>query len=77
MRNDFNVMKDLAAHTRLTPEQRQREVGRLIDYIHRCVGSTVRRGRGWGHVPCVWPCLGVLCFRLSPSEAALRQRIVP
>ncbi|XP_054383729.1 piwi-like protein 1 isoform X5 [Pongo abelii] len=35
MRNDFNVMKDLAVHTRLTPEQRQREVGRLIDYIHK------------------------------------------
>lgn len=35
MRNDFTVMKDLAVHTRLTPEQRQREVGRLIDYIHR------------------------------------------
>lgn len=35
MRNDFSVMKDLAVHTRLTPEQRQREVGRLIDYIHK------------------------------------------
>lgn len=35
MRNDFNVMKDLAVHTRLSPEQRQQEVGRLIDYIHK------------------------------------------
>lgn len=35
MRSDFAVMKDLAVHTRLTPEQRQREVGRLIDYIHK------------------------------------------
>lgn len=35
MRNDFNMMKDLAIHTRLPPEQRQREIGRLIDYIHK------------------------------------------
>ncbi|KAK2102948.1 hypothetical protein P7K49_020615 [Saguinus oedipus] len=39
MRNDFNVMKDLAVHTRLTPEQRQREVGRLIDYIHNLLAA--------------------------------------
>ncbi|KAL8180226.1 UNVERIFIED_CONTAM: Piwi-like protein 1, partial [Gekko kuhli] len=35
MRSDFNVMKDLAVHTRLAPEQRMREVGRLIDYINK------------------------------------------
>ncbi|XP_064025078.1 piwi-like protein 1 [Pogoniulus pusillus] len=33
MRNDFNMMKDLSIHTRLPPEQRQREIGRLRDYI--------------------------------------------
>ncbi|NXG47601.1 PIWL1 protein, partial [Psilopogon haemacephalus] len=33
MRNDFNMMKDLSVHTRLPPEQRQREIGRLRDYI--------------------------------------------
>lgn len=35
MRNDFNMMKDLAVHTRLPPEQRQREIGKLIDYIQK------------------------------------------
>ncbi|NXF07779.1 PIWL1 protein, partial [Smithornis capensis] len=35
MRSDFHMMKDLAVHTRLQPEQRQREVGRLLDYIHK------------------------------------------
>ncbi|KFV63354.1 Piwi-like 1 [Dryobates pubescens] len=33
MRNDFNMMKDLSIHTRLPPEQRQREIGKLRDYI--------------------------------------------
>nr|XP_035950815.1 piwi-like protein 1 isoform X2 [Halichoerus grypus] len=47
MRNDFNVMKDLAVHTRLTPEQRQREVGRLIDYIHKD-DNVQRELRDWG-----------------------------
>jgi len=35
MRNDFNMMKDLAVHTRLPPEQRQREISRLIDNIQK------------------------------------------
>ncbi|XP_075754569.1 piwi-like protein 1 isoform X2 [Pelodiscus sinensis] len=35
MRSDFSVMKDLAVHTRLTPEQRKHEVGRLIEYVHK------------------------------------------
>lgn len=35
MRSDFNVMKDLSVHTRLAPEQRMREVGRLINYINK------------------------------------------
>ncbi|CAM5161897.1 unnamed protein product [Eretmochelys imbricata] len=47
MRSDFNVMKDLAVHTRLTPEQRQREVGRLIDYIHKD-DNVQKELRDWG-----------------------------
>ncbi|KAM6155722.1 piwi-like protein 3 [Rhynchocyon petersi] len=35
MRNDFVVMKDLAVHTRLTPEERHRRIGKLLDYIHK------------------------------------------
>nr|XP_028566225.1 piwi-like protein 1 [Podarcis muralis] len=35
MRSDFTVMKDLSVHTRLAPDQRMREVGRLIDYINK------------------------------------------
>lgn len=58
MRNDFNVMKDLAVHTRLTPEQRQREVGRLIDYIHKYAG---RRARGQAGGPADGGCSGAGC----------------
>ncbi|XP_021267988.1 piwi-like protein 1 isoform X2 [Numida meleagris] len=47
MRNDFNMMKDLAVHTRLPPEQRQREIGKLIDYMRKdeCVQNELR---DWG-----------------------------
>lgn len=55
MRNDFNVMKDLAVHTRLTPEQRQREVGRLIDYIHKYAHCL---GHGHGEGPAGGCCSG-------------------
>lgn len=37
MRNDHVMMKDLSVHTRLSPEQRMREVGKLIDYINKYV----------------------------------------
>ncbi|XP_055511474.1 piwi-like protein 1 [Leucoraja erinacea] len=33
MRSDFNVMRDLSAHTRLTPEQREQQLWRFVDYI--------------------------------------------
>ncbi|XP_026877877.2 piwi-like protein 1 isoform X1 [Electrophorus electricus] len=33
MRNDFNIMKDLSSHTRLTPEQRERRLIRFISSI--------------------------------------------
>ncbi|XP_051508988.1 piwi-like protein 1 [Myxocyprinus asiaticus] len=35
MRSDFNIMKDLASHTRLSPEQREGRVNRLISNINR------------------------------------------
>ncbi|KFQ17384.1 Piwi-like 1 [Merops nubicus] len=47
MRNDCNMMKDLAVHTRLPPEQRQREVGKLIDYIQKD-DSVQKELQDWG-----------------------------
>ncbi|XP_018431983.1 PREDICTED: piwi-like protein 1 [Nanorana parkeri] len=35
MRSDFTVMKDLAIHTRLAPEQREKQVSKFLDYIHK------------------------------------------
>ncbi|XP_077317934.1 piwi-like protein 1 isoform X1 [Lithobates pipiens] len=35
MRSDFNVMKDLATHTRLAPEKRKNQVSRFLNYIHK------------------------------------------
>uniref|UniRef100_A0A8C1WYV3 Piwi-like RNA-mediated gene silencing 1 n=1 Tax=Cyprinus carpio TaxID=7962 RepID=A0A8C1WYV3_CYPCA len=35
MRADFNIMKDLASHTRLSPEQRESRINRLISNINR------------------------------------------
>ncbi|KAI7797911.1 piwi-like protein 1 [Triplophysa rosa] len=35
MRSDFNIMKDLATHTRLSPEQRESRIKRLISNIDR------------------------------------------
>uniref|UniRef100_A0A673GYZ1 Piwi-like protein 1 n=1 Tax=Sinocyclocheilus rhinocerous TaxID=307959 RepID=A0A673GYZ1_9TELE len=34
MRADFNIMKDLASHTRLSPEQREGRINRLISNIN-------------------------------------------
>ncbi|XP_030626880.1 piwi-like protein 1 [Chanos chanos] len=34
MRSDFNIMKDLASHTRLTPEQRENRLSRFVSNIH-------------------------------------------
>uniref|UniRef100_A0ACB8FYK3 Piwi-like protein 1 n=1 Tax=Sphaerodactylus townsendi TaxID=933632 RepID=A0ACB8FYK3_9SAUR len=47
MRSDFNVMKDLAVHTRLPPEQRMHEVGRLVDYINKD-DNVQKELRDWG-----------------------------
>uniref|UniRef100_A0A8C3PIK8 Piwi-like protein 1 n=1 Tax=Calidris pygmaea TaxID=425635 RepID=A0A8C3PIK8_9CHAR len=47
MRNDFNMMKDLSNHTRLPPEQRKREIGRLIDYIRKD-DNVQKELRNWG-----------------------------
>lgn len=35
MRADFNIMKDLASHTRLSPEQRESRINRLISNINK------------------------------------------
>ncbi|KAJ8379922.1 hypothetical protein SKAU_G00007000 [Synaphobranchus kaupii] len=35
MRSDFNIMKDLSSHTRLTPEQRESRLNRFINNIHK------------------------------------------
>ncbi|XP_051887860.1 piwi-like protein 1 [Pristis pectinata] len=35
MRSDFNVMKDLSAHTRLTPEHREQQLWRFMDHIQK------------------------------------------
>ncbi|XP_075424811.1 piwi-like protein 1 isoform X1 [Ascaphus truei] len=37
-RRNFSVMKDLAVHTRLAPDQREKQVGRLLHHIHRDEG---------------------------------------
>ncbi|XP_073468568.1 piwi-like protein 1 [Aquarana catesbeiana] len=47
MRSDFNVMKDLAVHTRLPPDQRERQVGRFLNYIHKDE-SVQKELRDWG-----------------------------
>ncbi|XP_062999758.1 piwi-like protein 1 [Elgaria multicarinata webbii] len=47
MRSDFSVMKDLSVHTRLAPEQRMREVGRLINYINKD-DNVQKELRDWG-----------------------------
>ncbi|NXU48963.1 PIWL1 protein, partial [Turnix velox] len=47
MRSDFNMMKDLSSHTRLPPDQRQREIGRLIDYIRKD-DNVQKELRDWG-----------------------------
>ncbi|XP_075032847.1 piwi-like protein 1 [Mixophyes fleayi] len=47
MRSDFNVMKDLAIHTRLAPEQREKQVGRFLDYIHKDE-NVQKELRDWG-----------------------------
>ncbi|XP_069825609.1 piwi-like protein 1 [Dendropsophus ebraccatus] len=47
MRSDFNVMKDLAVHTRLPPDQRERQVAKFLDYIHKDDGVQ-KELRDWG-----------------------------
>nr|XP_003227897.2 PREDICTED: piwi-like protein 1 [Anolis carolinensis] len=47
MRSDFSVMKDLAVHTRLAPEQRMREIGKLVDYINKDA-NVQQELRDWG-----------------------------
>ncbi|XP_063287992.1 piwi-like protein 1 [Pelobates fuscus] len=47
MRSDFTVMRDLAVHTRLPPDQREKTVGKFLDYIHKDEGVQ-KELRDWG-----------------------------
>lgn len=47
MRSDFNVMKDLSVHTRLPPDRRVKEVGKLIQYITKD-DNVQKELRDWG-----------------------------
>ncbi|KAM4049183.1 piwi-like protein 1 [Anomaloglossus baeobatrachus] len=47
MRNDFTVMRDLSSHTRLVPEEREREVGKFLERIHKDDGVQ-KELRDWG-----------------------------
>ncbi|XP_068616765.1 piwi-like protein 1 isoform X2 [Brachionichthys hirsutus] len=47
MRSDFNVMKDLAVHTRLTPDQREGRLNRFVTNIHRDADANAELDK-WG-----------------------------
>ncbi|CAH2225762.1 piwi 1 [Pelobates cultripes] len=47
MRSDFTVMRDLAVHTRLPPDQREKAVGKFLNYIHKDEGVQ-KELRDWG-----------------------------
>ncbi|KAM9320660.1 piwi-like protein 1 [Gastrophryne carolinensis] len=47
MRSDFGVMKDLAVHTRLPPDQRERQVAKFLNYIHKD-DAVQKELRDWG-----------------------------
>ncbi|XP_068162691.1 piwi-like protein 1 [Antennarius striatus] len=47
MRGDFNVMKDLTAHTRLNPEQREGRLNRFVNNVHRDAQANVELEK-WG-----------------------------
>ncbi|KAM4808124.1 piwi-like protein 1 [Rhinophrynus dorsalis] len=69
MRSDFNVMKDLAVHTRLAPEQREKQVERFLNYIHRD-DNVQKELRDWGlnFDTKLLPFVG----RVAPSEKILQ-----
>ncbi|XP_063820686.1 piwi-like protein 1 isoform X3 [Pseudophryne corroboree] len=47
MRSDFTVMKDLAIYTRLAPEQREQQLGKFLNYIHKDE-NVQKELRDWG-----------------------------
>ncbi|XP_073413168.1 piwi-like protein 1 isoform X2 [Dendrobates tinctorius] len=47
MRADYSVMKELANHTRLAPEQREKQVGKFLDHIHSD-DNIQKELRDWG-----------------------------
>ncbi|XP_010132094.1 PREDICTED: piwi-like protein 1 [Buceros rhinoceros silvestris] len=62
MRSDFNVMKDLAVHTRLPPDQRQQEIGRFMGYIQKDA-NVQKELQGWG-------------LSFDPNLLSLKGRVV-
>ncbi|KAM6298089.1 piwi-like protein 1 [Aegotheles albertisi] len=63
MRSDFNMMKDLAVHTRLPPDRRRHEVKKLIDCIQED-DNAQKELRGWG-------------LSFSSDLVSLSGRVVP
>ncbi|KAM4616451.1 piwi-like protein 1 isoform 1-T1 [Polymixia lowei] len=47
MRSDFNIMKDLAIHTRLSPEQREARLSRFVNNIQKNTEAQAELGT-WG-----------------------------
>ncbi|KAK2859956.1 hypothetical protein Q7C36_004122 [Tachysurus vachellii] len=47
MRNDFTIMRDLATHTRLSPEQRENRLNRFVSKISKNASAQDALGR-WG-----------------------------
>lgn len=65
MRADFNIMKDLASHTRLSPEQRESRINRLISNINRYRFYTSLIIEVW-----YWYFLSTLTYTLLPFRNA-------
>ncbi|XP_043967319.1 piwi-like protein 1 [Gambusia affinis] len=47
MRNDFTIMKELSTHTRLNPDQRERQLNRFITSIHKNADAQSEMSK-WG-----------------------------
>ncbi|CAH2295702.1 piwi 1 [Pelobates cultripes] len=70
MRSDFTVMKDLAIHTRLTPDEREKQMGKFLNYIHKDE-NVQKELRDWGinFDTKLLPFTG----RIAPPEKILQQ----
>ncbi|KAK5606868.1 Piwi-like protein 1 [Crenichthys baileyi] len=47
MRNDFAIMKELSTHTRLNPDQREKQLNRFITNIHKSADAQAELSK-WG-----------------------------